>query len=103
MSRAGDSADLSPTRPAAWDRLELAVRRLMDDYVAQQTRASAAEARIRELESKLSAISGGGLDPIELERRVGDLEAENQRLRERLEKARAEIERIMARLRFLEG
>jgi len=103
VSHAGDNFEFRPTRPAAWDRLELAVRRLMDDYVAQQARAAAAEARIRELESRISAIAGGGPDPVELQSRVGELEAENRLLRERLQQARAEIERIMTRLRFLEG
>ena len=57
----------------------------------------------RKLEAALSAIAGDGPDPIELERRIEELEAENHALRDRLGKARAEIERIMARLRFLEG
>lgn len=103
MSRVG--ADPSPPapRPEAWDRLELAVRRLMDEFVTEQTRARAAESRVAELEAALSAIAGDGPDPIELERRIEELEAENHALRDRLGKARAEIERIMARLRFLEG
>lgn len=103
MSHVGGSGGQRSARPAAWDRLELAVRRLMDDYMAQQARAAAAEARSQELETTLASIAGGGPDPIELNRRIAELEAENRNLLERLQRARAEIERIMARLQFLEG
>jgi len=89
-------------RPAGWDRLELAVRRLLDDYDDQVRSRAAAEVRVRELESTIEEISKGELDPIVLRERVDELEAENRELRERLEKARAKIERIMARLDFLE-
>jgi chromosome segregation ATPase len=90
-------------RRAEWDRLELAVRRLLEDYQLSRNRASNAERRITELEAALETLAGGGPDPIALRERIVELEAENQELRERLERARQEVERIMARLQFLEG
>lgn len=101
MYREGVESDRRD-RPAGWDRLELAVRRLLDDYDDQVRSRAAAEVRVRELESTIEEISKGELDPIVLRERVDELEAENRELRERLEKARAKIERIMARLDFLE-
>ncbi len=102
MSNAGGE-DLRRGRPAEWDRLELAVRRLMDDYLQHRGRADAAEKRVMDLEATLKALSGGGPDPITLRERIAALETENGTLRERLLRARTEIERIMARLQFLEG
>lgn len=102
MSHVGGSGQ-RPVRPGTWDRLELSVRRLMDDYQVLKARAASAEARSQELEATLASISGDGPDPIELNRRIVELEAENRHLLERLQSARAEIERIMARLQFLEG
>jgi len=88
--------------PGEWDRLELAVRRLLDEYAACRRRADAAEQRIVELETALHAVAAGAVDPLELRDRVDALEAENRSLRERLERARAGVGRIVARLQFME-
>jgi len=88
--------------PAEWDRLELAVRRLLDEYAACRRRAEAAERRAAELEATLQEVSAGAVDPFELRERVDALEAENRSLRERLEQARAGVGRIVARLQFME-
>jgi predicted nuclease with TOPRIM domain len=101
VSNAGGE-DLRRSRPAAWDRLELSVRRLLDDYQLQRGRADRAEERIAELEAALETLSGGGPDPIVLREQVTALETENRALRERLDRARQEVERIMARLQFLD-
>jgi hypothetical protein len=90
-------------RSNEWDRLELAVRRLLDEYQKQRRRAVAAEARIVELESALRDLSGGGPDPLVLGERVSTLEIENGAMRKRLKQAHAEVERIIARLQFMEG
>lgn len=89
-------------RPAEWDQLELAVRRLMDEYQQWKRRALAAEARLREVEATLREVSSGALDPVALTERIEALEAENRDLRNRLGRARETIERILARLQFLE-
>jgi len=88
--------------PAEWDRLELAVRRLLDEYAACRRRAEAAERRVAELEAALRQVNAGAVDPFEMTDRIAALEAENASLRERLEQARAGVGRIMARLRFME-
>ncbi len=88
------------TAPVEWDRLELAVRRLLDEYAACRRRAEAAERRVVELEAALHEVGVGAVDPFELHERIAALEAENASLRERLEQARAGVGRIVARLRF---
>jgi len=88
--------------PPEWDRLELAVRRLLDEYAACRRRAEAAERRVAELEKALREVAAGVVDPFELRQRVAELEAENAALRERIEQARAGVSRIAARLRFME-
>lgn len=92
-----------PRLPPEWDRLELAVRRLLDDRDRWQSRARAAERRVRELEGLLNEMSEEGVDPIALARRLEAVEAENRALRERIDDAKARVEKILARLRFLEG
>lgn len=102
MSNAGDEGPRRE-RSTDWDRIELAVRRLLDDYQKYRNRAAAAEARILELEEALRTLSGGGPDPIVLGERISMLEVENTALRDRLRQAHAEVERIIARLQFMEG
>lgn len=92
----------APRRPAEWDHLELAVRRLLDDYDRWRSRAQRAEERVRELEATLRDVSDGTLDPVALAERIDALEAENRALRTRLDQARDNIHRILARLQFLE-
>lgn len=93
----------SVRRSDEWDRLELTVRRLLDDYDRCTERARTAERRLEELESTLKQVSSGGLDPVSLQARVDTLEAENRDLRGRLDQARERVARLLARLRFLEG
>lgn len=88
--------------PAEWDRLELAVRRLLDEYAACRRRAEAAERRVAELEAALHQVAGGAVDPLALNERLATLEAENRALTERLERARLGVGRLVARLQFME-
>lgn len=90
-------------QPAEWDALELAVRRLLDAHDTLRRRAQTAERRVRELESALGRVSSGALDPLELSARATALEAENHDLLERLTRANTVVERIAARLNFLEA
>jgi hypothetical protein len=85
-----------------FDRLELALRRLFDALEAQRRRAQQGEARIRELEAALQGVSTGTLDPMELGERVRELEVENRALRVRVHDAEALVQRIQARLQFME-
>jgi seryl-tRNA synthetase len=84
------------------DRLELALRRLLDRHDALRQRAEQAEARARELEQALSGMGSGQFDPIELRERGERLEQENAALRERLQAVDAVAQRIQARLQFVE-
>lgn len=100
MSGAG--GDRRVERPIEWDRLELSVRRLLDDYDRWRERARSAERRIGELEAALRDVAGGHLDPIALSARIEELEAENRELLDRLGRARERVVRLVDRLRFLE-
>jgi DNA repair exonuclease SbcCD ATPase subunit len=98
MSTAGGEDRL----PAEWDRLELALRRLVEDYERWRRRASVAEDRMRQLQDTLDGLSSGRVDPQALQSRVTELEAENAALKERIDEGAAQVRRILARVRFLE-
>lgn len=84
------------------DRLERAVRRLLETAAAWRARAVSAESRERELQTTLDAVGTGALDPRHLSERVTTLDAENQALKERLRRAEVLAHRIHARLQLLE-
>lgn len=88
--------------PAEWDQLELAVRRLLDEFDQWRQRAQVAERRVQELDAALRDMTEGRLDPVELARRVEELEAENRTLRQRMDGARENVSRILARIQYLE-
>lgn len=96
------AADPQTVELAELDRLELALRRLLDAYEAQQQQIRQAQARVAELERALQDVGTGVLDPMELGARVQELESENHTLRERLRNAEALVQRIHTRLQFLE-
>jgi chromosome segregation ATPase len=91
----------SAARPPEWDRLELGVRRLLDEHLSWQRRARQAEARLADLEATLASVSAG-LDPVELSAEVARLKALNQELHERLEQAKSHVSSILTRLQLLE-
>lgn len=93
----------TPLPPPEWDALELSVRRLLETHDALQRRTQTAERRVRELESALGRVSSGALDPLELSERAATLERENRELIDRLARANALVERIAARLNYLEA
>jgi chromosome segregation ATPase len=88
-------------RPPEWDRLELGVRRLLDEHLSWQRRARQAEARLAELEATLASVADG-LDPVELSAEVARLDALNRELLERLDQARSHVNSILTRLQLLE-
>ncbi len=92
-----------PLPPPEWDALELSVRRLLETHDALKRRTQTAERRVRELESALGRVSSGALDPLALSERATVLERENKDLIDRLARANALVERIAARLNFLEA
>jgi hypothetical protein len=88
--------------PPEWDRLELGVRRLLDDHKGWRRRARAAEQRVKELEATLRDLTSGVLDPEALSARVQTLEEENRSLRQRVDLAREGVRKVLGRLQFLE-
>lgn len=88
--------------PPAMDELERAVEELLSRFGALTSRVRAAESRTAELEQLVHRFTG---DPDDAERLLGRLqllESENDDLRARLEEGRAGVERLLAKIRFLE-
>ncbi len=91
-----------PGFPTEWDALELAVRRLLDDYHALRLRAEATEHRVRDLETALAQLGSGDVDLLALQARARQLEDENLALNARLAEAAERVRRLLARTHFLE-
>ena len=87
----------SPVRPdaKAFKELEALVRALGEELATFRKRAQQAEARLKAI-----ATRGGGGDE-HAEERVAQLEAENARLRQRLDAAAARTRKMLDRVRFL--
>lgn len=88
------------TTPPELDHLELTIRRLIDSHQMWERRAQAAEARARELEGAIQDLSAGRLDPTALAEEVRLLEKRTASLVDRLSRAQAAVDRMMARLQF---
>ena len=97
-----DAADTGGAVLPEWDRLEFAVRRLIDDNEALRRQIASADDRLRETEMALKNVSAGELDPMALAERARLLEEENRDLSDRLARARESVQRILARMRFAE-
>jgi predicted nuclease with TOPRIM domain len=91
-----------PAMPEEYNRLELAVRRLMDRYEYWRRRAETAERKVQELQGTVKRLSSGGLDPVELQKRTDDLAAENAKLRGRMTQAYDRVRTLVERFDFLE-
>ena len=87
----------SPVRPdaKAFQELEGLVRNLGEELATFRRRAHAAEARLKGIATK-----GGGGD-VHAEERVAQLEAENAKLRRRVEAAAERARKMLDRVRFL--
>lgn len=85
-----------------WRRLEAAVRSLLDEHEVLRRRAATTERRIVEIEAALDLLSSGRVDPVELTDQLREAERENRLLTERIDHARLVVDRIQARLHFLE-
>jgi hypothetical protein len=88
--------------PAELDRLELKIRAIFDAHDAWRRRALEAEARVAELEKAMSDMAKGGLDPLALSDEVRALDGRNRVLRERMQQAQEAVQRMLARLQFVE-
>jgi len=88
---------------AAFARLERAVGRLLDRLETTTMRAEEAEARAEELATLVQRFTGDESEADRLLTRLGHLEAENLELRSRLERGRDGVDRMIARIHFLEN
>lgn len=91
----------SPERQAL-GRLESAVGRILGELSRTRDQLARERARVRAAEGALEAFRDGDEDPVELRERVLALERENKDLKERVMKSRQVVERLLARIRFLE-
>ncbi|TVP47068.1 MAG: hypothetical protein EA350_05860 [Gemmatimonadales bacterium] len=83
-------------------RLEGAVGRLLAEVEALRERSERAEVRVTEVETLLRRFTKGDVDPADLQRASRELVAENAELRERIEESREGVDRLLARIRFME-
>lgn len=83
-------------------RLDAAVGAVLASLDRMRERVRRAEERSRELGELLERYRTGQEDPEEVASRAERLSADNERLRRRLEEGRDAVERILARIRFLE-
>ena len=90
------------SRVPAMEPLEAAVERAIEEVRAARQRAVEAEARADRSDQLLRQFVDGREDPGALAGRVTELEAENERLRSRIEQGRAGVDRMLASIRFLE-
>lgn len=99
-------SESAPLEPGAVERelegLERAVAALLDELAGLRQRAEAAEARSARLEQTVRSPAGEGTDPEDLQRRLGELSAENARLNAVIEEARERAYRIRSRLVVIE-
>ncbi len=100
MSKPGDNGG---GEQAAFARLEGAVGRLLARLADESKRAEAAEARSTELSQLVQRFTGDEAEAGRLLSRLKRLESENEDLRGRLDRGRAGVERMIARIRFLEN
>jgi predicted nuclease with TOPRIM domain len=94
----GQSADR-----AALQRLEGAVGVTLARLAELRGKTRAAEARCAELEEVVRRFTGQQGEATLVLTRLRSLEAENADLRARMDKGREGVERLLARIRFLEG
>jgi predicted RNase H-like nuclease (RuvC/YqgF family) len=87
---------------AAFDALERAVGRTLARLSSLNERLARAEGKGAELEELLRQFTGHEVDPGQIVSRLRLLEEENTELRSRVDEARSGIERLLAKIRFLE-
>lgn len=83
--------------------LERAVGRALDELARARARAEAAEARCTELGRLMRRFTGDEAEAGRLLTRLQRLEEENTELRTRVERGRAGVDRLLAKVRFLEN
>jgi predicted nuclease with TOPRIM domain len=97
--------DKSPGRSwdqEAFDRLEAAIEVALTRVEKLRAELRTSKEKAAEMETLLRKFTGGEEDPSSLLSRLQRLEDENGVLTERLRKGRDGVQRLLARIRFLE-
>jgi predicted nuclease with TOPRIM domain len=102
VSKSADKGNEGPDERAALKALEGAVGRLLKRLAGLTVRAEKAEARQAEVEDLLRRITSGDESPAAMHTRLREIEVEADDLRDRLGQGRETVERLLARIRFLE-
>ncbi|HIF20672.1 MAG TPA: hypothetical protein EYQ27_01905 [Gemmatimonadetes bacterium] len=92
-----------PADRVALAGLEGSVGALLDRIVEVRVRAEEAEAKSEELEEIVRRFTGDEAEAGRLLTRLSDLEEENTDLHGRLKKGRSGVDRLLAKIRFLEA
>lgn len=100
MSNPEHSADPGEREPLV--RLEEAVQRAVRRIDGLEVRLREARERASELEELLRSFQTGDEEPAEMKARLEAVEAANADMRDRLARGRDAVERLLARIRFLE-
>ncbi len=82
--------------------LEKAVVRALERIGTLEAGLEAARSRRDEVEGLLARMADGDENPAHMQERLTVLEAENADLRRRLDEGREGVERLLAKIRFLE-
>ncbi len=90
------------TTAAALKRLEAAVVAAVGEVERLRGEVARMEAQGEELEGLIRGVTSGERSPREMIDRISILEEENRDLRARLNQGREGVERLLARIRFLE-
>ena len=101
MSNSGDSA--APSAQAAFTKLEGVAGETLKHLATMTKRARAAEKEAAELNDLMRRFTGNPREAGEVLTKLKQLEDENQDLRNRLDEGRAGVERLLAKIRFLEN
>jgi len=96
-------ADTATPEKAALSALEGAVVSAIERLSDTDAKMRALEARRAELEEVVGRFTGNPAEAGEMVTRIRELEEENEDLRTRLEDGRAGVDRILAKIQFLEN
>jgi hypothetical protein len=91
-----------PAEAQALSRLEKAVKSAVDSIAELDVRLNESQKKGEEMAELLRQFTGGEEDPALILSRLGALEEENRALRERLRLGLEGVDRLLARIRFLE-
>lgn len=91
-----------PQDEAALGRLASTVARTLERMRELEEALETARSRSAELEELLERFREGDEKPAEMKRRLERLEEENGEMRRRIEEGREGVERLLAKIRFLE-